>query len=142
MKSENNDLKDRACKFALSSLSHSDSSKKALYKKLILRGFDSEAANAALDYVISFGYINEKEQIKRIAVDMCTRHNVGKRKIYLRLLSKGYTDSDIKSVLSELMENGSLDFDLARERLLSKYPDDISGEEKHKILYKNGFTNV
>jgi regulatory protein len=142
VKSETEILKDKACKFALSSLSRSDSSKKALYKKLLLRGFDEEIAEFALNYVNSFGYINERAQIERIATDMCLRHNAGERKIFLRLLSKGYDKADIKTVICELCEKGILDFSLAKERLLSKYGENISGEEIKKILYKNGFTNV
>ena len=134
-------MRDRACKFALSSLSHSDSSKNALYNKLILRGFDKETASFALDYVLSFGYINEEGQIEKIATELCTRKCFGKRKIVARLLSKGYPRDLIFKTLSRLTESGELDFFAARERLLSKY-DGLSHEEQMKILYKYGFNDV
>lgn len=136
-----NETRDRAYKFALSSLSHSDSSKNALYNKLLLRGFDKETAKAALDYVLSFGYINEEGQIEKIATELCTRKCFGKRKIVSRLLSKGYPRDLIFKTIFRLTESGELDFLSARERLLSKY-DGLSYEEQMKILYKYGFTNV
>lgn len=132
-------MRDRARKFALSSLSRYDSSKKALYEKLIARGFDKESAADAVDYVVSFGYIDEKRQIEKISLDLYNRQNFGKRKIFSRLVNKGYSPSDVSSVISSLVRDGEIDFEIAKERLLCKYPSELSPDEKRKILFKNGF---
>ena len=142
MKNEIQYDRDRACKFALSSLSHSDSSKKALYNKLILKGFSKEDAAFAIEYVTSYGYVDEKRQIERIATDLCERQNIGKKKIFARLLSKGYRQSDVSEVISSLVRDGRINFELARARLLQKYPSDITEEQRKKILFKNGYTDV
>ncbi len=142
MKTENQNVRDRACKFALSSLSRCDYSKKALYAKLLAKGFDSPTASEALNYVVSFGYIDERRQIERIILDLFSRNGYGKRKIAELLLRRGYCREDISACLRSLTDSGEIDFDMAKERLLSKYPANLSDEERKKILYKYGFSDV
>lgn len=142
MKTEQAYTKDRALKFALSSLSHCDSSKKALYDKLIARGCDREIASDTVDYVVGLGYINEERQIERLALDLHTRRLYGKRKIFLHIVKKGYSPKDVSKIITALMERDEIDFARSRAELLKKYPSELSFDEKRKILLKNGYTDV
>ena len=48
--------------------------------------------------------------------------------------------SEVREVLSGLVESGEIDFKInARALLMKKMPDGADEEEVKKILYKNGF---
>ena len=56
------------------------------------------------------------------------------------LATKGYSTSDVREVLSRLVESGEVDFKKNARLLVSKkLPEDAGPEEIKKLLYKNGF---
>ena len=136
------DMRYRALRFALSSLALCDSSKRNLYMKLTARKISKEIAASTVDEVVRLGYLNEERQIENIALSLNNREKMGRYKIARRLLSKGYSQSDINKTISRLITEGKIDFEFTKQELLSKYPENLSDEEKRKILYKNGYLNV
>ena len=136
------DMRYRALRFALSSLSLCDSSKRNLYMKLTARKISKEIAALTVNEVVRLGYLNEERQIENIAISLNEREKMGRYKITRRLLSKGYSQGDINRAICRLISEEKIDFEATRAELLAKYPDDLSDEEKRKILYKNGYVNV
>ena len=131
----------RATLFALRSLSLCDSSATHLLRKLLARGISAEIAKSTVDEMRSLGYIDEARQLEKIITDLVNKSNMGRYKITSRLMAKGYSAREINRAISELSARGEIDFSLAEERLLNKYPE-LSSDEKRKILYKNGYTNA
>jgi SOS response regulatory protein OraA/RecX len=90
--------------------------------------------------MIERGYVDERRQLERIILDEANRKLRGPLKIIPYLVSKGYSSSEIREVISELVESGEIDFKSnARELLMKKMPDGADEDEVRKILYKNGF---
>ena len=90
--------------------------------------------------MIERGYVDERRQLERIILDEANRKLRGPLKIIPQLVSKGYSSSEVREVLSGLVESGEIDFKSnARELLMKKMLDGADEEEVKKILYKNGF---
>ena len=136
------DMRYRATRSALGSLSLCDSSKEALCSKLLKKGYNRKIAESVVNYMCSLGYIDEERQMEKLIVSFCENNNFGRQKIFAKLRAKGYPAGEISKKINSLLREGSIDFEKAKARLLGKYPPDLSSEEKRKILYKNGFTNV
>ena len=67
-------------------------------------------------------------------------HNTGPRKITDKLVAKGYKTADIERVIDSLSELGEIDFERAKQELISsKLGSDASEDEVKKLLYKNGY---
>ena len=130
----------RARKKALSILAYSDNNKKNLSLKLYRAGFGREIVDTVCREMIDHGYINERDQLERLIVNEANRKLRGPLKIIPALASKGYSTTEIKTVLSDLTSSGEVDFSKnARTLLEKKLPDDADEEEAKKILYKNGY---
>ena len=85
------------------------------------------------------GFVNDRRQLARLILSE-TKRLQGPLKFIPKLISKGYSKSDIEIVLDELFNSGELDLDAAREELI-KRAEGLSYEERAKLLYKNGFGN-
>ncbi len=130
----------RARKKALSILAYADNNKKNLSLKLYRAGFGREIVDTVCREMIAHGYINERDQLERLIVNEANRKLRGPLKIIPTLAAKGYSTSEIKEVLSDLISSGEVDFSKnARTLLEKKLPDDADEEEAKKILYKNGY---
>ena len=129
----------KAKRKALSLLAFGDNSKAALMRKLSMKGFSRECAESVTDEMVTLGYVNENRQIKRIILSELASHPIGPRKLYPKILSKGYERAELSRAVSELSESGELDFSAERERLISSLPLGTSREERDTILYKSGF---
>ena len=134
------DLYIRGKKKALSLLAFTDNSRSALRQKLVRFGLDREMAETIVDEMSMLGYINEDSQLSRMIDRLANGQLYGPKKIVARLASKGYSPSDIKRVMREMMESGEIDFSENKRRLLEKHSvADGDTELENKILYKNGF---
>lgn len=134
------DMRYKAMVKALRILSYGDNSEGMLRRKLCVSGIKREIAEEAVRECVRLGYINSDRQLEKLIINEVNIRNHGPRKIIPRLIAKGYLRSDIERVLSRLTRDGSIDFDEARERLISKLPDGSDSEEIKKTLYKNGHT--
>lgn len=133
------DMRYRASLKALRVLEYGDNSERMLVLKLRRAGISREVAEETAREMVMRGFVNDRRQLARLVLSEAKRLQ-GPQKFIPKLISKGYSRSDIEVVLDELSESGELDLASVREQLLSRYPD-ISYEERMRLLYKNGFGN-
>ena len=132
------DERYRAMKKAVSLLAASDKSAYTVRTKLYLAGFSRESIDEAVSECISRGYIDESRQLSRLISKEANEGLRGKYYIKRKLASKGYKLSDIDRVMSELVDEGEIDFRANFERLADK--KGASGEEERRaLLYKFGY---
>lgn len=132
----------RARKKALSLLAFSDNNRRTLWAKLARAGFDREIVEQTVEEMVALGYINEDRQLERIILNEANVKLRGPAKILPFLVSKGYLAADVRRVMSNLVDDGQIDFkENARALIQKKLPDCQDGGEIKKLLYKNGYKN-
>lgn len=131
----------RARKKALSLLAFADNNRRTLSAKLSRAGFGRDIVETVCSEMVDCGYINEHRQLERLIIDEANRKLRGPLRIIPALVAKGYASSDIREVMSGLVDSGEINFDLNARRLLDKKlpSDGFDSEEAKKILYKNGY---
>lgn len=130
----------KATEKAVSLLSYGDNSCRGLYRKLRSRGYDSEAAEAAVARMLQKGYIREDEQARRLVITCATRKLWGRRRIVAHLCEKGYDTALARRVITEAEADGEIDFtESAKELIEKKLGEDAPAEEKRKLLYRYGY---
>lgn len=130
----------RAKKKALSLLAFSDNNRRTLMTKLLRAGFSREISESVVSEMVALGYVNEERQLERIILDEANRKLRGAGKIIPALTAKGYSSTDVRSVLSRLVQEGQIDFkENAKTLIAKKLPEDADPEEKKKLLFKNGY---
>ena len=130
----------RAKKKALNILAYADNNKKSLYSKLVRAGFSRDISSAVCDEMIERGYINERDQLLRLVEAEANRKLRGPGRILPALAAKGYSSSEIRSVMAELCDKGEIDFSKnARILLEKKMSSDANEDEMKRILYNNGY---
>lgn len=85
---------------AESLLSNSDYSRRRLVVRLMHYNIEKDICEAAADYMVEHGFINEEEQTKRITKFYCQRKHWGKKRIAAELMGRGYDRKVIFSALS------------------------------------------
>ena len=130
----------RAEKKALSLLAFSDNSVRTLKRKLCERGFSREIARECAEEMVRLGYIREDDQIERLIINEANSKLRGPGKIIPAIVNRGYSSSDVRRVLADLVERGEIDFRINRAKLIDKSGLDPSDtEEVKKLLFKNGY---
>ena len=130
----------RAHLYALRILSYADNNERTLVRKLISRGICATLATEVAHEMVSRGYINEEEQLERIILSEANRNLSGPRKIRAKLLSKGFSGSDIDDAIDQLCDSVEIDFKHSGELLVAKkLTRGATNEEIKKLLYKNGY---
>ena len=132
------DMRYKARLHALRILSYADNNEKTLYRKLCLKGIDKEVASEVASEMVGLGYINEQRQLDRIIAEEVSRKLVGPKKLFPKLLAKGYARSDIEASIDRLECDGVIDFEASKRALLDKHKPKEPLEVK-KLLYKNGY---
>ena len=135
------DTSYRAMSRALSLLSYGDNTRSSLFMKLTRSGFSREVAEECVAECVRLGYIDERRQIERAALNEANRSLRGRSYIIKKLRSKGYSASDIGSVIDGLVESGEIDFSLNFERLCEKRGV-CSEDERRALLYKYGYRSA
>ena len=134
------DMRYRARLKALRILSYGDNSERMLKVKLSRLGINRKIVEDTVLEMVSLGYINTERQLERQIVSLVNIHKLGPGRIVPRLISRGYSRSDIETVLDSLVMQGKIDFDSAKDELITKkLPPDADGEQVKKLLYKNGY---
>jgi SOS response regulatory protein OraA/RecX len=129
----------RAKKKALSILAYADNNRRNLAMKLQKAGFGRELCDRVVSEMVSLGYIDEKRQLERLITIEANGKLRGPLRVIPSLVNKGYSQSDIRAVMHELMETGEVDFKKNAKSLLDKKLPEADPEEKKKFLYKNGY---
>jgi SOS response regulatory protein OraA/RecX len=128
----------RALKKALGILSYADNSCARLRMKLARAGFSKKASEEAVKNLIRMGLLDDNRQVK-IRVEALWRSQLaGPRKIMAKLVSEGYSSSDVRAAIEELKSEETIDFSLSKRLLLEKKRPE-SYEDKQKLLYRYGY---
>lgn len=118
---------------AESMLSQSDYSRQRLITRLLHYHLEKSACEAAADYMIENGYINEEEQTKRITKFYCQRKHWGKKRIAAELMGRGYDRRVIFKALDTVSDE---EYYASLQKLIEeKYsvPTDDRKERDHRI---------
>ena len=131
----------RALKCALSILSYADNSQRSLYAKLLKRGFSSSRARFATEECVRLGYVREREQLLRRVEKEANISLFGPKRIVDKLISLGYSLSEVKEVMAELSASGAVDFEENFKTLCKKKlsPEQMNIENIRALRYKYGF---
>ena len=128
----------KATEKAMALLLHKDRTERELIDKLKGAGFSDEAVSFALEYVRSYGYIDDL----RYATAYTDYHRTSKskREIRRKLKEKGISDNILSEVFSDYMTEDGRDPEeiairaLVEKRLRGKDASDLTYEEKQKQM--------
>lgn len=137
----------RRCRLrAMNLLKERNYSEKKLYEKLIRGQYPAECVDAAMEYVKSFGYIDDV----RYAQDFLFYHGkkLNRQQIILKLKQRGIPDEIIRDAYQSFCESGekTSDEELIHRQLHKKHFPGLefcTPEEKNKFLrslLQKGFT--
>ena len=138
-------LPSRCIKRAMNLLQKKNFAEGELRRKLIEGGYPEEIADKAIEYVRSYGYIDDV----RYASDYIRYHSSsgrGMNRIRMELRAKGISDDDIEKARSEVEDLGLLgDTTEAICKLLEKkhYSPDMERQDRDKIaafVMRRGFS--
>lgn len=138
-------LPSRCIKRAMNLLQKKTFAEGELRKKLIEGGYPDEIADKAIEYVKSYGYIDDV----RYASDYIRYHSSqgrGKNRIMMELRVKGISESDFEKAWDETDDLGLIeDTGEAIRKLLEKkhFSQDMDPAQKNKIaafLMRRGFS--
>ena len=134
------DMRYRGKLYALRILSFGDNNEQTLRKKLISRSISADVAREICEQMVGLGYINEDRQLEKLIENEANVRLFGKKKILLRLLSKGYQRAQIEAAIERAVMSGAVDFEASRKKLIDKkFPSGASPEEIKALLYKSGY---
>ena len=134
------DMKYRATLHALKILSYGDNNMRTLRDKLLSRSVSSAIADEVCEEMMRLGYVDEVRQLERLIENEVSVKLSGRRKLYAKLIRKGYSKKDIDTVLTDLISRGIVDFKSSKERLIEKkLQEGATEEEKKALLYKYGY---
>lgn len=130
----------RAKKKAMSLLQHMDRTEWELRSKLEKAGFAEEPVQEAVEYVRSFHYIDDRRYALRFAEIYCESRSI--QRIRQDLQKKHISEEWITLALEEIEYDDSRALKKAMDKVLSGTEEELSYQEKQKIiakLYRKGF---
>ncbi len=129
-----------ACRHALRILEYGDNNARTLRDKLARKGISREAAQAAVEKMVSLGYIREGEQARRLAVGYARRNLWGEKKIVSALIAKGYSRPDADAAVRDAVDGGEIDFGEIKKTLIKRCRSRGLPDEKIRAtLWRYGF---
>lgn len=126
---------------ALSLLNYMDRTEAGLRQKLKEKSFDDKSIDEAIEYVKSFGYINDEGYAERYILN---RHgSKSQREIYASLIQKGISREDIELAMEHcFVEDDEL---ITIQRLCEKKhfvaeeATDVEKKRMYQYLLRKGF---
>ncbi len=118
---------------AMHLLTDMDRTEYQLRSKLLAGGYPEDVTDLAVEYVKSFGYINDREYARRFVENR--KHSKSRKELYALLLGKGLETALIGEVLEECCGNGE-----AEEAIWSIFhkkkfdPENAGGKERQRML--------
>ncbi len=117
---------------ALKLLADMGRSESELRQKLSLAGFPEDIVEGAVEYVRTFGYINDREYIRSVIYSK--KQSKSRKEIFAWLMQKGLSDELVKEVMEEEM-TGDDEVDMAVKLLRKKrYTSDVDSKTREKIF--------
>lgn len=135
-------LTKRAKLYAMHLLQKTDRTEAELEQKLTKAGYPKEVTQTAIDYVKSYGYVNDQEYARRYV--LWNKENKGKNRIRMELYQKGVPKPVIDSVLEESDFSGSEEQIRALIQKKKKEPGPLSEKEFRRLygfLARKGYEN-
>ncbi len=121
----------RAKSRALWYLDRMDYSEKALYEKLVLKGFDKKASSAVIAKLVELGLLNDHRYGERLAERLTAAGN-SKRAALQKMYAKGLP----YDLCKELLEETEIDEDSALLNLIEKkYAAKLTERENYPKVY-------
>jgi regulatory protein len=136
-----NDMIKEAKLKALSLLNYTDRTEFQLRQKLKEKSFSEDAIEHAVEYVKSFGYVNDKNYAERYILNR--QNSKSKKEIFAALIQKGIGKDDIEAAMEICYETH--DEIAAIQRLCEKKhisPEESCDDEKRRMyhyLLRKGF---
>lgn len=128
---------------ALSLLNFMDRTESQLRQKLKEKSFSDEAINQAVDYVKSFGYINDAGYAERYILNK--QGSKSKREIYAALGQKGVSREDIEAAMESCYEPGDEVTAIRRlcekKHFVAEEATDVEKKRMYNYLLRKGFRN-
>lgn len=90
-----------AVKKGIELLAFGQNTKKGLYRKLVARGYAKDISEAAVDFIESVGYIDEKNQATEYLHDLAEKKLYGMSRIKNELYEKDFSSEAIETALEE-----------------------------------------
>ena len=134
------DMRYKARLCALRILSFGDNSESTLKRKLLARSISPQIASEICSEMVGLGYLDESRQLAKLIENEANVRLSGKRLIYRRLSAKGYSREATERVLSELISQGTVDFESSKRKLIDKkFPEGAPKKDILALLYKHGY---
>lgn len=126
---------------ALSLLNYMDRTEVGLRQKLKEKSYSEEVIEQTLDYVKSFGYINDISYAERYILNK--QNSKSRQEIYMALAQKGISKEDIEQAMEQSYE-AEVEIEAIRRLCEKKHfsAEDSSDAEKQKMygyLVRKGF---
>lgn len=124
----------RAAEKAMSLLLYKDRTCAELREKLVLAGFSEKALTEAMEYVESFGYINDRRYAGNYV--MFQRGKKSRKEIQYKLREKGVSKELIEEALTEDDGDGeeTAIWNLVVKKLKGRELSELPYEERQKII--------
>lgn len=128
----------KAAEKAMSLLLHKDRTRRELLERLYRCGFSEEASREAMEYVESFGYINDRRYTENYIMFQKGRRS--RKEMIYKLSEKGVPKELVYLVMEEMEYDGEEDaiHVLIVKKLKGRPVHEISYEEKNKIIASLG----
>ena len=134
-------LLKRAKLRALHLLNDMDRTEEGLLQKLLQGGYPNDVSEAAVSYVKSFGYIDDKRYAEQYIRSRMLKKS--KRELYVALVGKGLRNSAIEEALencfSDMCEQETIMQLLKKKNYDNETADDKSKKKMFDYLLRKGF---
>ena len=134
-------LLKRAKLRALHLLNDMDRTEDGLLQKLLQGGYPNDVSEAAVSYVKSFGYIDDKRYAEQYIRSRMLKKS--KRELYVALVGKGLRNSVIEEALencfSDMCEQETIMQLLKKKNYDNETADDTSKKKMFDYLLRKGF---
>ena len=126
---------------ALSLLNYMDRTETGLRQKLKEKSFDDQAIDAAIEYVKSFGYINDVGYAERYIMNK--KSSKSKWEIKTALSQKGIGKEDIECAMAECFESNDEIVTICRlcekKHFVPEEATDVEKRRMYQYLLRKGF---
>lgn len=134
----------RAVKKGLDILSFADNTRLTMIKKLRERGFDKYTAEDAADYLVRYGYIDEKRLLGLLVDKLANSKLYGvsriKAELYKKGLSREVLDEHLDAMLSEVDFKENLIRLLRKKCDFSRIHEQKYRESVYAAMYRYGYS--
>ena len=135
------DMIKQAKQKALSLLNYMDRTESQLRQKLKEKSFDDQAIDVAIEYVKSFGYINDASYAERYILNR--QGSKSKREIYAALCQKGICREDIERAMESCYEAEDEFAAICRlcekKHFVAEEATDVERKRMYNYLLRKGF---